>query len=174
GQLVPGAETTVLQDRPAIALLDCGYGFGHAAMRKATELAVEKALREGVAYVGLVRCTHIGRLGEYTALAARRGVASFVTVPVLTHAVTHSGEERAHAAAIIAVDAAAFGPREALERQVAAVYAQMRGVPTAEGFDEVLIPGEPEARSRQTRLREGIPLPDRTWAELREDAAELG
>src|SRR5262249_30696275 len=106
GQLVPDAETTVLQDRPAIALLDCGYGFGHAAMRRATELAVEKALGGGGACGGGVRCTHIGRLGEYTTLAASRGVASFVTVaiPSAKAVAPHGGRQPA-----LATNPIAFG-----------------------------------------------------------------
>jgi uncharacterized oxidoreductase len=39
---------------------------------------------------------------------------------------------------------------------------------------EVLLPGEPEARSRAQRRRDGIPVPDRTWAALQATAQELG
>jgi len=41
-------------------------------------------------------------------------------------------------------------------------------VPPAEGVKEVLLPGEPESRSREQRKRDGIPLPAETWRELRE------
>lgn len=43
---------------------------------------------------------------------------------------------------------------------------------TADG--EVLVPGEPELRSRQKRLAEGIPLPDDTWALLVAAARQAG
>ena len=39
---------------------------------------------------------------------------------------------------------------------------------------EVLVPGEPEARSRATRLAEGIPLPDDTWGAIATAAREVG
>ncbi|MCL4535448.1 MAG: Ldh family oxidoreductase [Bacteroidetes bacterium] len=39
---------------------------------------------------------------------------------------------------------------------------RIKGVPPAPGFDEVMVPGEPELRTRQQRLREGIPLADDT------------
>jgi uncharacterized oxidoreductase len=40
--------------------------------------------------------------------------------------------------------------------------------------EEILIPGEPEARNRAERSRNGIPLPDDIWATLVEVAAQLG
>ena len=39
---------------------------------------------------------------------------------------------------------------------------------------EVLIPGEPEIRTRRKRLAEGIPLPDDTWARIVAAAREVG
>ena len=39
---------------------------------------------------------------------------------------------------------------------------------------EVLIPGEPEWRSKEERERDGIPLPEKTWERLRETAEGLG
>ena len=43
----------------------------------------------------------------------------------------------------------------------------------AQGFDEVLLPGEPEARSAQTRQDSGIPLDDTTWEQIVEAAENL-
>ena len=37
----------------------------------------------------------------------------------------------------------------------------------AADFDEVLLPGEPEARSYAERVKTGIPLPDAVWLDLR-------
>jgi len=39
---------------------------------------------------------------------------------------------------------------------------------------EVLVPGEPEARSRAERLAEGVPLPDETWASILAAADQVG
>lgn len=49
----------------------------------------------------------------------------------------------------------------------------VKAVKPAEGFDEVLLPGEPESRSYAQRVRDGIPLPDRVWADLQELADAL-
>jgi LDH2 family malate/lactate/ureidoglycolate dehydrogenase len=38
----------------------------------------------------------------------------------------------------------------------------------AAGFEEVLVPGEPEQRTQDTRARDGIPLPDATVRDLTE------
>ena len=45
--------------------------------------------------------------------------------------------------------------------------------PTEAG-GEILIPGEPEARSRAERSKSGIPLPDSTWTALVECARKVG
>jgi uncharacterized oxidoreductase len=39
---------------------------------------------------------------------------------------------------------------------------------------EILIPGEPELRTRQKRLAEGVPIPDDTWAAILKAARESG
>jgi uncharacterized oxidoreductase len=45
--------------------------------------------------------------------------------------------------------------------------------PATPGQD-VLVPGEPEIRTRKKRLAEGIPLPDDTWASIAATARRLG
>ena len=45
-------EITVLQERPGMALLDGDNGMGHLVMKRATEIAIEKARRCGIAWVG--------------------------------------------------------------------------------------------------------------------------
>jgi len=42
------------------------------------------------------------------------------------------------------------------------------------GVDTVLIPGEPEARMRAERTKNGVPLPDDTWAAIVNAAREVG
>lgn len=52
--------------------------------------------------------------------------------------------------------------------------AEVKAVPPAAGFSEVLVPGEPEVRTRAERARDGIPLPDNTWEALVETGRRLG
>src|SRR6516165_5634027 len=42
------------------------------------------------------------------------------------------------------------------------------------GVEQVLIPGEPETRMRAERTRNGVPLPDDTWAAIVNTAREVG
>ena len=51
---------------------------------------------------------------------------------------------------------------------------ELRASPVAPGFDEVLAPGDPEARARTERERSGVPIEPALWARLGELSAELG
>jgi LDH2 family malate/lactate/ureidoglycolate dehydrogenase len=51
---------------------------------------------------------------------------------------------------------------------------QIRAVPPAPGFDEVLVPGDLESRAREVRSRDGIPIPDVVWDSLTDVAQSLG
>ncbi|UTD27853.1 malate/lactate/ureidoglycolate dehydrogenase [Bradyrhizobium sp. WD16] len=44
----------------------------------------------------------------------------------------------------------------------------------AAGVESVLIPGEPEARTRAERMANGVPLPDDTWAAIAAAARDVG
>ena len=59
-------------------------------------------------------------------------------------------------------------------RQVADLVAWVKSAEPAPGGPEVLVPGEPEARSEARRRAEGIPVEDETWRQIEETAAELG
>jgi LDH2 family malate/lactate/ureidoglycolate dehydrogenase len=75
---------------------------------------------------------------------------------------------------VVCVDPAAFRPAEDFLDFVEETAARIKAVPPAEGFDEVLLPGEPEARSRIARLRDGIPVPEEIWADLLKSAQSVG
>ena len=74
---------------------------------------------------------------------------------------------------VAAMDIAMFTDLQAYRANVDALIDALKGLPKAEGIDEILVPGEPEARVRQQRLREGIPLPDGTVRNLRAAAETL-
>jgi uncharacterized oxidoreductase len=50
----------------------------------------------------------------------------------------------------------------------------LKSVTPTPGFDEVLLPGEPEHHTAQRRQTEGIPIDETTWAQLTSAAAEFG
>ena len=68
----------------------------------------------------------------------------------------------------------AFDEATDFATHVETLKARVKSVKPAAGFDEVLVPGEPEARSYAERVKYGIPLPDQVWADLCELAGELG
>ena len=75
---------------------------------------------------------------------------------------------------IFAVDATVFRPLAAYEKALERTLGRIKTVPPAPGFEEVLLPGEPEARTRLQRLRDGIPIPDQTWLAVCDAGAEMG
>jgi len=75
---------------------------------------------------------------------------------------------------LMAVNVEAFGPLDTFEGMVAEFSQRIKAIDPAPGYDEVLVPGEPERRSQAERERTGIPLPEKTWERLRETAASVG
>ena len=75
---------------------------------------------------------------------------------------------------LFALDAAVFRPAADYEKAMAKTIGRIKAVPPAPGFAEVLLPGEPEARARAAREREGIPIPEDTWQAVVGVGADLG
>lgn len=67
---------------------------------------------------------------------------------------------------VVAFDPAAFGDADAYRASVSGVLDALGEVPPVPGVDRVLVPGDPERVSHERRVREGIPVPAATWAEL--------
>jgi len=277
GGIVPTARPSILRETPTTALVDGNLAFGQISATFATELAIVKAKEAHLAAVGIVRCNHIGRLGEYAERAARDGLISMIVVggfgaggaapfggaaralgtnpfsfgvpageraPMIVDFATtvvaegklqvarakkepvplgwivdkegrpttnvedfyaggsllpfagHKGYSLSLVAAalggvltggsqqldrpgaagtfVLAMDPAAFRPFQEFAAGADSLFQAMKSVPTAPGFDEVLIPGEPEQRSRAKRLAEGIPVAEETWRRLESVARDLG
>lgn len=74
-------------------------------------------------------------------------------------------------AAFVAVDPTVFSTREAIERRVAGLADHLRSATPIDG-DDVLLPGEPEYRTRRRRRENGIPIESPVAEDLRALAAE--
>ncbi|HEY8741602.1 MAG TPA: Ldh family oxidoreductase, partial [Chloroflexota bacterium] len=72
------------------------------------------------------------------------------------------------------IDPALFGNSASYSKMVDETLAAAKRVPPAAGTSEILIPGEPEARSRDQRGRSGITLPEATWNDLLAVAERYG
>ena len=290
GLIVADAVPKVIREKPSAALVDGGWTFGQISAAFATEEAIARAKATGLAAVGLVRASHIGRLGEWASRAASQGVVCLVTaggfggrgaapfggravafgtnpmalafpapgpagaadgdplvlVDFATSAIAagkirfavakgeplppgsivdrdgnpttdpaafyaggmllpfggHKGYGLAVAiellgqaltgsdafaeegrggpvygrsgALFVALSADLFRSFGEYAASAEAFVEKVRSVPPAPGVAEVLLPGDPERRSRETRLREGVPLPDSTWEALMAAGNALG
>jgi uncharacterized oxidoreductase len=50
----------------------------------------------------------------------------------------------------------------------------IRNAPKIKGVEAIVIPGEPEFKMRETRLREGIPVAENTWKRITIAGKEVG
>ena len=74
---------------------------------------------------------------------------------------------------MLVININAFMPLETYQRGVRAFLDGVKATPPAPGFDEVLVPGEFEYRSRAKRLVGGIELPDTIYSQIQEWADKL-
>jgi uncharacterized oxidoreductase len=73
----------------------------------------------------------------------------------------------------ILIDPARLGTTDAFAREAREYLDWIRQSPPAPGFDRVRIAGEPERETRAVRERDGIPVDDETWKEIRAAAVKL-
>lgn len=80
----------------------------------------------------------------------------------------------ANGALFLVLDVGAFRPLTEFLTDAAGLSTTLKETPPAQGYEEVLIPGEPELRNAALRRTEGIPLDETTWSELAAAATEFG
>jgi LDH2 family malate/lactate/ureidoglycolate dehydrogenase len=73
----------------------------------------------------------------------------------------------------LAVDVGRFGPAGAFADRMAAMTADLKASSRAEGVEEIMLPGEPEARAERAASTNGVALPAAVARELEALAAEL-
>ena len=75
---------------------------------------------------------------------------------------------------IAVFNVAAFRNLDTFKNEVTEFAQYLKATPPAEGFTEVLYPGEIEFRREQDRRKNGIPVEDATWKKLQELATGYG
>lgn len=70
GAVNPRANIRVIESRPGTALIDGDNGLGHLVMKRATELAIEKARQCGIGWAGTRHSNHAGPAQLYPRMAA--------------------------------------------------------------------------------------------------------
>ncbi|MFO1166633.1 MAG: malate/lactate/ureidoglycolate dehydrogenase [Rhodoblastus sp.] len=74
----------------------------------------------------------------------------------------------------IYVDPRRVDPEHVFDADVTRYIAYFKSAKPAKGVDEVLVPGEPERRTRAERLKNGVPLTEATWNSILAKAREVG
>ena len=75
---------------------------------------------------------------------------------------------------MLVIDPDNLGGAEHFASEVAGLAQFVRSCPTAEGVSEILLPGDPERRTLETRSEHGISLDEGNWVELTKLAGQLG
>src|SRR5579884_3997313 len=68
GGVNPKPNIHVAKDRPSAALVDGDNGMGHLVMRRAAQLAIEKAKATGIGWVGARMSNHAGPAALYATM----------------------------------------------------------------------------------------------------------
>jgi LDH2 family malate/lactate/ureidoglycolate dehydrogenase len=74
----------------------------------------------------------------------------------------------------IGIDVRRFMPLDQFEARMKQLVDMVKSARAAQGYDEVVVAGEPEWRAEEQRKRDGIPVSEGTWAALTEVAGRLG
>jgi uncharacterized oxidoreductase len=118
--------------------------------------------------------------GAILPLGGHKGFALGVIVEVLAGALSGGSCSRPGTKVVsnnmlaIVIDPARFRPRADFDRDLADFTAWVKSAATVAPDGEILLPGEPEQRTKARRLGEGIPLDVATWSQLQEVARGLG
>ena len=75
---------------------------------------------------------------------------------------------------VTVLDPAAFADPEDQQRDAEALLQRIKDSPVAQGYREVLLPGEREAAVARERTRDGIPVAEAIWTQITEAATKLG
>lgn len=84
------------------------------------------------------------------------------------------GFKRGNGVLFMALSIEAFRPLDEFMADGEELANTMHATPARAGFDEVLLPGEPERRTTAERAANGIPVDETTWSQLVETAGEYG
>jgi LDH2 family malate/lactate/ureidoglycolate dehydrogenase len=117
--------------------------------------------------------------GALTTFGGHKGFGLSVMAELMAGILSGSGPsalpafDNGNGTLILAIDLQRFLPMDAFLEQVEAFSSSIRAAPPVAGVDEVMMPGEPEWRSRRRRAEEGVPVPAATYQAIVDVAAEL-
>src|SRR5215467_6313022 len=122
---------------------------------------------------------HTRGTGAIRAFGGHKGSGLAFICELLGGALTGTGAtapDRRFANGMLAfyIDPKVVDPKNFFDGEIARYTDFIRATKPVSGVDAVLIPGDPERKMRAERTRNGIPLPDDTWAAIVNTAREVG
>ncbi len=118
--------------------------------------------------------------GAILPLGGHKGYSLSVIAEILAGALTggacsHFGVDRvANNMLSIIFEPAFFQSAEGFKEEIRGLIAHVKSSRTVTPDGEILMPGEPESRTRASRLRDGIEVDDTTWGQLVTTGESLG
>jgi len=117
-------------------------------------------------------------------IAGYKGFGLSLLVEILTGALTEGGVSNSeeyrsrpfyggNGIFMMAIDVGQITNLDNFKKRVDGLLRTVKNSPTAPGYDEIIIPGEPERRKKEKLLREGIFVEEQTWNDLASLAKEL-
>ncbi len=115
--------------------------------------------------------------GSLVPVGGHKGYAMSVVTEVLGGVLSGAGTlldySGNNAFLAMAINVRAFMPLSKFKEGVDKFISDLRAAPKATGAKEILIPGEPEIREKERRLKSGVPVPEKTLNEIRDIAKRL-
>jgi len=111
---------------------------------------------------------------------AHKGFALSMIVDILAGALSGAGcsgdtaPRFGNSVFILAIKVENFVPKSVFHQQVQNLIKWVKSARHATGFNEILVPGEPEKRVKAQREKDGIPIDNETWQQILSVAQQLG
>ncbi len=121
-----------------------------------------------------------GAILPFGGMVAHKGFGLSMVVDILSGALSragcsgHADAQLGNGIFMFVIHIPHFLPFDEFCTQVQDFIHHVKNTPLAPGFSEILIPGEPEARTRRHRQTHGIEVDDTTWNQIRDAAQEVG
>ena len=111
--------------------------------------------------------------------AGHKGYGLNVAIELLAGVLSGSGcigkdQRLSNGVLLIVLDVSQFLPLDEFYREADTFAAHVKSSPTAAGFDEILFPGEIEAKVKKQRELDGIFVEDETWRQILEWGRKFG
>ena len=81
-KVFPNREHKIILDSGPLAIVDANQGFGQVMGERSVEEGIKKAKKHGISLIGLKNSGHLGRIGDWSELAADKGMVSLHFVNV--------------------------------------------------------------------------------------------